>query len=316
MVLVAVAVGALYQFAPGADDWFFNPERLWRLIPWQFVEHQWLLAAAAVLLLFLLLRVFSAVWYVLRFHGYVLESSGSEFRIRCGLFSRLSATIPQRRIQLISIHRTVLGKTLGIASLRIETAGGSGGTTEGAGDTISRRWFVPVIPEERIPDILSHIRPGLVWDEKGLPWSPPSRRAAARMRRIAVVIGLLLTVLAIWQLAWWGVAIGLIVCGTAYWYAGKKAAAMRYVRTDGGMAYRSGLLTKKCSITFLDKVQSVWIDHSPFDRRWRMAKLCLDTAGSGPAEHKIHVPMLEEDFARRERDEIARRASQRKATFG
>ena len=49
-------------------------------------------------------------------------------------------------------------------------------------------------------------------------------------------------------------------------------------------------------MTFFDKIQSLRIDQSPFDRRWKMAKLVIDTAGAGPAEHPFLIPFLDANF--------------------
>ncbi len=313
MVIVAVAVGASFQFLPWGQDWWDYPRRLLRFIPWQQLESKWLLATMGIILLLIFLRLFSVVWYLLRFHGFSLERRGEEFRIQCGLFSRMSATVPRQRIQLISIHRTLLGKLVGIASIRVETAGGKGTDSENDTASISRRWFIPVLRESDVPRLMCEIRPGIQWNEVQLPWMAPSPRAAVRMRRVAIVIGLAITGLALWYLAWWGLAAGAGICVAAWCYAGKKAATMRYARGEFGIAFRSGLITKKCSITFLERVQTVWLDNSPFDRRWRMATLCIDTAGAGPAEHKIHVPLLDANFARQELQAIARQASLRRA---
>jgi putative membrane protein len=64
------------------------------------------------------------------------------------------------------------------------------------------------------------------------------------------------------------------------------------------VAFRSGVITRQTSATFFDKIQSVALSQSPFDRRWHMATLAVDTAGAGPAGHRIRVPYLEEDTAR------------------
>lgn len=311
MVLAAVAAGTLLNFVPWGQNWNFDPRRLLRFIPWQQIQSHWLWATAGVLVVLILLRLFSAAWYVLRFHGYCLERRGEEFRIQCGLFSRMSAIVPRKRIQLISIHRTLLGKWFGIASIRVETAGGKGSDGENDSTAISRRWFIPAVNEADIPRLMGEIHPESVWDERSLPWMAPSRKAAARMRRIALVVGLAITGLALWYLSWWGLALGAVICIFAWWYAGKKAATMRYARGDFGIAFRSGFFTKKCSLTFSEKIQSVWIDNNPFDRRWKMARLCIDTAGAGPADHKIHVPMLDAQFARDELHAISRQASAR-----
>lgn len=316
LVLVAVAAGAFYQFFPWESDWIKDPRDLLRFLPWDQIQSRWIFAVLGVLIVLLILKILSVTWYILRFHGYVLERRGEELRIRCGLFSRLSATVPRRRIQLISIHRTVLGKVLGIASIRIETAGGSGSESEGETSSISRRWFIPVLPEQDVTRLVKVLHPGIEWDESLIPWMAPSPRAADRMRRWALFFGILVTAVATWYLSWPGIVVGLAFSGSAWWYAGKKAAVMRYARGAFGLAYRSGLISKKCSLTFLDKVQSVWLDESPFDRRWKMATLCIDTAGSGPAEHQLHIHLLEAGFARSEVQAIARDASATSIEFG
>ena len=84
---------------------------------------------------------------------------------------------------------------------------------------------------------------------------------------------------------------------------------MKYARFEAGIIYHSGVLLKKTSVTFFDKVQVVDIRQTPFDRRWRMARLRIDTAAAGPAEHRVHVKLLEEQFAREELNAISQRAA-------
>jgi putative membrane protein len=315
MVLVAVALGAVFQISPWSGSWDIDPRKLMRFIPFDQIVGHWVLTALIIVAVLAILRLFSVAWYILRFHGYTLERRGEELRLHCGLFSRVSATIPRRRIQLISIQRTILGKALGIAAIRIETAGGSGSESEDATSTISRHWFIPVLNEVDVPRIMGELRPGMAWDEKAISWMPPSVKAARRMRRFALWIAVIISAVAWWQWSWLGLLAGIALAIFVVWYASKKAAVMRYARGDFGIAYRSGLFTKKCSLTFLEKIQSVWIDHSPFDRRWGMATLCIDTAGAGPANHKLHVQMLDSEFAQTEHQAIARLSSQRTFEF-
>ncbi len=62
---------------------------------------------------------------------------------------------------------------------------------------------------------------------------------------------------------------------------------------DWGVVFRSGMLYRKCSLTFFDKIQGVRLSQSPFDRRWKMNTVEIDTAAAGPADHQIHVSMFE-----------------------
>ena len=63
-------------------------------------------------------------------------------------------------------------------------------------------------------------------------------------------------------------------------------------------------------MTFFNRIQTIRLDQSPFDRRWSMATLSIDTAAAGPAEHKIRIPYLSEDFAESEYSEIRMRSSE------
>jgi membrane protein YdbS with pleckstrin-like domain len=48
----------------------------------------------------------------------------------------------------------------------------------------------------------------------------------------------------------------------------------------------------------VNKIQSVAIYQSPFDRRAAMARVRVDTAGAGEFSHRIDVPYLDGQVAR------------------
>ena len=81
---------------------------------------------------------------------------------------------------------------------------------------------------------------------------------------------------------------------------------MRYARSESLVLYRSGLMTRKVSCAFTDKIQTLRLSQTPFDRRWKMATLAVDTAAAGPAEHRIEVRYMDADEAQREFAELKR----------
>ena len=107
-----------------------------------------------------------------------------------------------------------------------------------------------------------------------------------------------------------GALAGLLLLPLLIWHARRYAASLRYARFEAGIVFRSGVLLKKTSVTFFDKVQVVDVLQTPFDRRWRMARLRIDTAAAGPADHCMHVKLLEEQFARDELTAISRQVAQ------
>lgn len=107
----------------------------------------------------------------------------------------------------------------------------------------------------------------------------------------------------------WGIGFGLALLPLLFWHAHKQSRALRYAPADFGVAFRSGILTHKLSFTFYERLQTLRFDQSPLDRRWRMATLSLDTAGAGPADHRIDIPYLDEAFARTELERLRAAAS-------
>jgi putative membrane protein len=269
----------------------------------------WLTMGVAAVVGLLLVRLLGVGWFILRFFGYRLTRSGSDFKISCGLFTKVSATVPIRRIQLISVHRSWTMRLLGLASIRIETAGGSASGQEDATKTVSKRWFIPVLPETRVNELMGIIRPELDWDEKAFDWKPLSHRAASRMLRIGILVSLFLVLVGLAASRPWGWLPGVALAPIIIWYELKRSRSTRYVRIGEGVVFRSGVLTRKTSVTFFEKIQAASFSQSPFDRRWGMGTFAIDTAASGPANHTIAIPYLDEDFAKSEYDAVLRLAS-------
>jgi putative membrane protein len=307
MVLVGVMIGAWYQFDL---DERFNLGPLF-----DFVKDNvtggvgGILIFAAVVIGFLLVRILTVIWYILRFHGYTLTRNGDDLQISCGLFTKVSASVPRKRIQFISIQHNLWMRRMGLASMRIETAGGSGNKPNDASGSVSGRWFLPVLPLDQVPKIVHELRDGLEWKPEALEWQPVSPKAGRRLLRIPLLIAIVIGAIGMANLQPWGFLAGVLVGAPLMYSAFRASRAMRYVRTEDGVIYRSGIITKKTSMTFFDRIQGVRLDRSPFDRRWKMAKLSVDTAAAGPAGHRIHVPYLTDDFAESEYREILQRAS-------
>lgn len=281
-----------------------------------------LMVIGLVLVALVILRILGIIWFFLRFHNYQMTLHGEDLRITCGLFTKVSATIPRKRIQFISIHRPIFMRWLGLASIRIETAGG-GSMSEDATTTVSRRWFVPVISEDRVGELVNCLRPELLWNESTLDWKPLASRTKTRLIRLAIIqslvfagAGFLLSRQLLVGIHPWGFLLGPAMLPLLLLWARKKARAMRYTRTDELVSYRSGVFNRKTSLTFYDKVQTVSVEQTPFDRRWKMATLVVDTAASGTAEHRIRVRYLDDVFACQEHRTINDVASRFQPDFG
>ena len=267
----------------------------------------YLQAIIAVVLGLVLLRLVGILWYVLRFFDYKLEQRGDDLRLSCGLLTRVSASVPRKRIQFISVQQNLIMRWFGLATIRVETAGGATDASK-PNQSIGKTWFMPVIPVAEVPQLVNLLRPGVNWDLERFEFQGLAPRASTRMIRIALVQTLLVAIAVVGAncyfsesletqaLVWGGIA-GVAAMPALILFALKKAASRKYARIDNGVVYRTGVFGRKTSVTFFDKLQTVACFQTPFDRRWKMATLALDTAAAGPAGHRIVTPYLDADFA-------------------
>jgi putative membrane protein len=257
------------------------------------------LAAAGTLLILgaiAILYALSIAWALLRLYDFTLQRSGDDLRLRCGLLTRISATIPRRRVQLVTVRQTLVHRLFHRVAVRVQTAGAH----EEHGDAISRKWFVPIATATAAASVLREVRPGL--DLGDAPWQPLSRRGRRRMVRMGILMSLLpaaiLLILGATWLGWWLAALALPLPLVGAWHAWREAGFMAWTLLPGGIAFRSGVLTRNTSATFFDKIQALRLSQSPFDRRWNMATLAVDTAGAAAATHRVRIPYLELETAR------------------
>ena len=324
MVLVGILFGLYVQF--DQEMKLLEGLKLGRLardLPVQLgLVGQVLVGFGAAIAFLFVLRLVSVAWFVLRFHGYRMSRAGEDLRIRCGLLTKVSATVPIRRIQFISVQQNLLMRYMKLASVRIETAGGAGSEGENPATTVARRWFVPVMPIFQVPSILSQLRTDLDWDLNQLDWQGLAPKARARLLRLAIIQSLLFIFiggcLAFCQvyfmhakIQFWSLSIGLpfLFAPILVFHAIKKSRSKRYARTESGVVYQSGIWTRKTSVTFFEKIQSLSVSQSPFDRRWKMATLAIDTAAAGPADHLIEIPYLDARFAEQEFDALNQKSA-------
>jgi putative membrane protein len=294
MIMLGILLGVVFQ-----SDWFdrIDFDQLKQMLPSRLEQMNWWLASSiGIIAALILLRLLGMAWYLLRFYDYRLVRQGEDLRISCGLLTRVNATVPRRRVQFISVHRSWIMRWMKLSSIRIETAGGSKNHDD-ASQSVSSRWFVPVVPDHQVAELLSQLRPGLQWDDQNFEFQSISPRAMRRRLRISLVFCILLGVIGLAIYQPWGWLAGLVSLPPVLYATILRTRSIRYARTHDGIVFRSGVLTRKTSITFFEKIQSVSVVQSPFDRRWKMAQLAVDTAAAGPADHRIEIPMLDQSVA-------------------
>jgi putative membrane protein len=226
----------------------------------------------------------SIVATVVRFYGFTLTREGEDLRREYGLLSRHHSTVPLKRVQAVRIEETLLRRPFGLAALKIETAGASPRQRENARGGGAEAY----VPITRRRDVARLVR--AVFDDarfEGVemhPVAPVSRRRS--FLRLAAPVVLATAVAAF--LVPWGVALaGLLL--PAWIVAGAQYRARAWARPEGYAIVRAGVLTRTNAVIPVRKIQTLHARETPFQRRWGLATVMIDTAGGGRAARAVDL---------------------------
>jgi putative membrane protein len=236
------------------------------------------LVAVAVVGVALVSWVAGAAVAVLNYYGFVLSRADEGLEYERGLLQRYSGTIPLDKLQALVVRDNPLKRRFGYASLSLRTAGYAPGSGPQGGSEAA----VPLATRERVDD--------LVADLEGVDLSAATfERPPKRVRRRYAVRYLLL----VGALAALGWGVGAVVGGTVPWYlplfglplvppaAHLKWKHRGYWLGDHHAVTRNGVLRRSTTVVPYYRVQTVIDRRGPLQRRWRLATVVFDTAGSG-----------------------------------
>ncbi len=244
--------------------------------------------------LFVFLQLMSILWALMKFYGFEIAKHQGRFQAHMGLLSKISATIPLKKIQLYRISENPIHKYFKASTITIETAGGV--NTDQSG--IVMRWLAPYIASSKVKEFMHKIEPKIKLGS--VDWQLIPYRAWKRVLKrslitlvffSAIIIGIAsLPQIEIKLFAW--IAMVLMI-PVAYLYSKNYVKKTAYFINDDIICFKSGVWFGKQSFVKISKVQTVEIIETYFDRRNKMATLEIDTAGSNPLLHHVKIPYLE-----------------------
>ena len=260
-------------------------------LPWGRIA-----VGVAVFAIFLVLvRVLSMAWAVMRLYDFRLTRGGEDLRSEYGLFTRVTATVPIRRVQTITFRAGPVHRWLERASVRVTTAGGTGQADRS--NRRGREWLAPLIRREALPQLLQQVVPG--FDLDSVTWQPLHPRAFARAIKPRLLVSALLVTAAGLAIDWRsaiGVAIVLLLWSTIG--ARQYVKHVGWAEGDEVVMLRSGWIWQQTTLARVNKIQAVAMHQTPFDRRAAMSGVRVDTAGAGELSHRVAIPYLDQDVAR------------------
>ncbi len=230
---------------------------------------------------------------VVLFHGFTLERRGEDLHRSYGLLTRRSSSLPRRRIQLLQIQETWLRRLFGLATLRVESAGSAPGQEQ---NHEGRDVLLPVLPRKEVEPLLPMLFPDL--DSTTPPWRDVSRCAIRRGTIKGAVVVVLASAInwviqrsssALWPL---------LLLPVIYTINFLNYKHLGYALTDRFFWTRRGWLNRTTFVVPIRNAQTLVLRQNPFDRRFGVVKLSVDTAGQthtggGPQLHNVPFDQAE-----------------------
>ncbi|HVL98240.1 MAG TPA: PH domain-containing protein, partial [Egibacteraceae bacterium] len=215
--------------------------------------------------------VLSIVATVVAYWNFTLTREGSNLRIHRGLLEQRSDTLPLRRVQAVRVEENIVRRLLGLAAVKVDVAGRSGGEGRDTGTLLplGRRSEAFALVA-RVLDTESLARVELA----GMPLRARNRRVVRALVPVAVLtvaafvafhaVGLLALLLAVPAVA---VALG-------------SYRALGHAQLDDFVVARSGLLVRRTAFVPTARLQSLALTANPVQRWRRLATLDLQIARS------------------------------------
>jgi putative membrane protein len=266
----------------------------------------WLAIGAGAIALIGLGLLISVAGSVMLFHGFTLARRGEDLHRSYGLLTRRSSSLPRRRIQVLQIEQNWLRRCFKLATLRADTAGSRAPNQQPGRE--GHDVLLPVLPRHELEGLLPELLPDL---ELAPPaWHRVSRcavrRGTAKGAAICIVVAAASGLLQRHYWAFWPLAlVPLIYLLNVFTYRHLGyALSARFFRT------RRGWLNRTTHLVPIRNTQALVVRQTPFDRRFGVATLLVDTAGqayTGGGPHLRNVPLAEaEAVARRVAVQAAR----------
>ncbi len=310
MVVVAAAIGALYQMLPRDITENFIEQQGKQAVGYASQLHlgtTTLVASGVALLVtvLLLMWLMSIGLAILQYYGFRLSEADQRLTVERGLLTRLRSSVARRRIQAWTLREGALHRLFGRRQLRVDIASG-GGNEEKQGRALKE--LAPLATPASCDGLLQHLLPQLQWPPT--QWQAVSTRGWWRLCLPALIVTSVLAAVLTYETGPWGLLPLLWLPWSAF-KAHRQVTRMGYNIDAQRVAVRGGWWNRWWRIAELDKLQALRLDRSPLDRRFGTATLTLDTAGAlgAPA---LQLRFLEEQRARELMEQLGREMARRK----
>ncbi|HET8788538.1 MAG TPA: PH domain-containing protein, partial [Actinomycetes bacterium] len=183
------------------------------------------------------------------------------------------------------IEESLLRRALGLASIRIQSAGRTGTADQSAG-----RLAIPILQRMQVNRVLNELVAGAAPVPRLLAPPPAARRRSVTRSVVGAGVLVAAVALPVWVLTSAGVLevppalalAALPVLGVAVAAGLAAYRSLGHATGEGFLYARAGVAIRVLTVVPVAKAQSGSVRSSPFQRRAGLATLHVDIAGGGP----------------------------------
>jgi putative membrane protein len=275
----AAAVLAVLGPLSQVSDWFPNlSEWLLRRVNPEAVAPTTPAAVIALALVAVVVWLgLAAASSVVTDFGFTLARLGGDLVVRRGLLERREAVLPVARLQVVRVDESLLRRALGLASIRIQSAGRTGGA-----DQTASRLAVPILRRSDVNRVLGELLPGAAPVPMLLAPPPVARRWMVRRGVLRAVLPAAAVAAVLWLLSRPAAPLALLLLPPAALLGLAGYRGLGHARRGGYLYARQGVAIRVTTVVPVAKAQSGSVRSSLFQRRRGLATLHVDVAGGGP----------------------------------
>ncbi|MFP5115325.1 PH domain-containing protein [Bacillaceae bacterium C204] len=245
--------------------------------------HWWMLIILFVLALALsvVIGLIQTTW---KYGNYVISDDNERIYIEKGIGNFISFSIQKQRVQAIIVEQTILKRMLGLASIKLVSAGGN---DEEHQETSS---LYPFMPKKEAYRILHTMLPDYQIEEHMERF--PIKVLWLKLLRPYYLSVLLLIGLWVFKREWlWITAIVFVISVLIrlldYWFTS-------YLRDGNTVQIRKGGLTNETFVTHRDRIQQITVKHSWLQRKFGIATLLFTNKAKPMHKSKLYGVSKEE----------------------
>lgn len=255
--IVVVAVGAL---ASQARE--LLPDRFTRQAEDTVSSADLTTIVAVAVVALLVAAVVAVVGTVLAFSGFTVVRDEQRLRIRRGLLTERTGSVPLDRFHGVRVVEGLLRRPLGYATVQVEVAGYRD-------DDTTQRTLVPLVHRDQVPALLARIVPELVWPTEAL--RRPPVRARRRYWTQPLLVALVPAAAAlIWLPGAWRL-VALLPLAVALAYGDARWRGAGWHQTAGTLTVRWQGLARTTMLLRPARIQHAMVRTTPFQRRAGLA---------------------------------------------